>query len=77
MRTIKITKTFDGYPNGKTKQTFLAGEEIEVSDAYAKLILDKGYGTEKASAGPQASHPTEPAKDSAGKASKKASDEAE
>lgn len=52
MRTVKITETFDGYPNGK-RVTYEKGTEVEVADAFADLIIEKGHAKE-ASATPAA-----------------------
>ena len=46
MKTVRITETFDGYPNGKDERRFTAGDEHEMSDAYADLIVGKGLAKE-------------------------------
>lgn len=45
MKTVKITETFDGYPNGK-RVTYEKGDEVEVADAFADLIIEKGHAKE-------------------------------
>lgn len=41
--TFTPAETFTGYPNGKTKVLFKAGVESEpVTEAYARLMRDKG-----------------------------------
>jgi len=32
---------FDGYPDGITKMSFVAGVEVSVPDGYAKLLIAK------------------------------------
>lgn len=46
MKTIHITEAFAGYPNGKNKRDFAVGEEPELSNEYADLIVGKGLGRE-------------------------------
>lgn len=47
MKTIHVTETFDGYPQGgkagEKPRRFLAGETAEVSDAFADLVAGKGH----------------------------------
>jgi len=45
MKTVHITEPFAGYPNGK-KREFTKGEELELSNDYADLIVGKGLGRE-------------------------------
>ena len=42
MKTVHITEPFTGYPNGKDKRDFAVGEEPELSNEYADLIVGKG-----------------------------------
>lgn len=46
MKTLRITETFDGFPNGKDEVRFTKGEEPTVSDAFAELIIGKGLAKE-------------------------------
>lgn len=46
MKTVRITETFDGFPNGKDEVRFIKGEEPTVSDAFADLIVGKGLAKE-------------------------------
>lgn len=42
MKTVKIIESFEAYPvAGKEEQRFLKGDEVEVSEAFADLILKK------------------------------------
>ncbi|KQO87338.1 hypothetical protein ASF33_02390 [Methylobacterium sp. Leaf92] len=55
MKTVEITETFDGYPTGKDERRFAAGEQPELSNEYAALLIAKGLarevgGTTKAAA---------------------------
>lgn len=59
MRTVKITETFDGYPNGK-RVTYEKGDEVEVADAFADLIIEKGHAKDVIPTAPVAA-PEEPA----------------
>jgi hypothetical protein len=45
MKTIKVTAGFTGYPNGR-KRHFAYGEEAEVADTYADLIVSKGLASD-------------------------------
>ena len=54
MKTIRITETFDGFPNGKDEVRFTKGEEPTVSNAFADLITGKGLATEISQSGPDA-----------------------
>lgn len=42
MKTVEIVESFTGYP-GKHEQQFTAGKTVEVSDAFADLIVGKGH----------------------------------
>lgn len=46
MKTVVITAAFDGYPDGRTKRPFVAGEEPTLSDTYADLLIGKGLARE-------------------------------
>lgn len=46
MKTVRITETFDGYPNDKDERRFSAGDEPELSDKFADLIIGKGLAKE-------------------------------
>ena len=47
MKTVEITQTFTGYPNEKDKRVFTEGEEAELSNDYADLVIGKGLAREK------------------------------
>ncbi|MBA9070693.1 hypothetical protein FHR71_004463 [Methylobacterium sp. RAS18] len=64
MKTVEILSTFDGYPTGKEERRFTTGEQPELSNEYAALLIAKGLakevgGTAKAAA------PTKPKDDHA------------
>lgn len=46
MKTVTITAAFAGYPNGRTKRDFVEGEEAELSNEFADLIIGKGLARE-------------------------------
>ena len=46
MKTVHITEAFTGYPHGKDKRDFAKGEETEVSNEYAELLVGKGLARE-------------------------------
>ena len=55
MKTVEILRNFDGYPTGKDERRFTAGEQPELSNEYAALLIAKGLakevnGTTKAAA---------------------------
>jgi len=52
MKTIRITETFDGFPNGKDEVRFCKGEEPTVSNDFADLIVGKGLAKEIADPAP-------------------------
>ncbi|WP_264045518.1 hypothetical protein [Methylobacterium flocculans] len=52
MKTVRITETFDGFPNGKDEVRFTKGEEPTVSVAFADLIVGKGLAKEVAKPAP-------------------------
>lgn len=71
MKTVKIAESFTGYPQGAKEGSqpveYLKGQEVEVNDAFAELIVGKGHATladvpAKASSRPTSST-VEPAKD--------------
>ncbi|WP_173087372.1 hypothetical protein [Devosia sp. 1635] len=45
MKTVAILAGFTGYPNGK-KRHFAQGEEPEIADAYADMIVGKSLARE-------------------------------
>ncbi len=47
MKTVVITESFTGYPNGK-ERSFTAGEEVEVANEFGDLIITKGHAREVA-----------------------------
>ncbi|MHC2016310.1 hypothetical protein [Methylobacterium sp. CM6247] len=61
MKTIRITETFDGYPNGKDEKRFTKGDEPEVSNEFADLLVEKGLAKE-IEAKPVPAAPAAPAK---------------
>jgi hypothetical protein len=46
MKRVEIKEDFGGYPNGKDLVEFAAGDTVEVSDAFAELIVGKGHAIE-------------------------------
>ncbi|ACK82454.1 hypothetical protein [Methylorubrum extorquens] len=46
MKTVEILRTFDGYPTGKDERRFTAGEQPELSNEYAALLIAKGLARE-------------------------------
>lgn len=46
MKTVEIVRTFDGYPTGKDERRFTAGEQPELSNDYADLLIAKGLARE-------------------------------
>jgi hypothetical protein len=46
MKTVHILEPFTGYPNGKSKRDFAKGEEPELSNEYADLVIAKGHARE-------------------------------
>lgn len=60
MKTVHITEPFAGYPNGKDKRDFTLGEEVELSNEYADLIVGKDLARElPAKSAPKTSKGTE------------------
>jgi len=53
MRTVEILDNFDGYPASK-KVTFTKGEVVEVSEAYADTLVEKGLAKDTSKTGPKA-----------------------
>lgn len=47
MAVVRVipTQTFDGYPDGINKVSFVAGVEVSVPESYAKLLTDKKAAT--------------------------------
>lgn len=48
MKTVKILENFEGWPTGKAPVNYVAGEEVEVSNDFADLIVGKGHAKEVA-----------------------------
>lgn len=48
MKTLIITEAFDAYPAGTKLRSFAAGEEVEVSNTFADIVVAKGLGRETA-----------------------------
>lgn len=46
MKTVEITSDFSGYPNGKDERRFAQGEEPELSNDFAELLIKKGLARE-------------------------------
>lgn len=59
MKTVEILKGFEGYPNDK-KRHFAKGEEAELANDFADMIVGKGLAREKSAA--PATKPAAPAK---------------
>lgn len=57
MKTVEILAGFTGYPNGKDRRHFAKGEEPELADAYADMIIGKSLAREK----PTTTAPAKPA----------------
>ncbi|MDV2987007.1 UNVERIFIED_CONTAM: hypothetical protein Q9R58_22110 [Methylobacteriaceae bacterium AG10] len=64
MKTVEILRTFDGYPTGKDERRFTAGEQPELSNEYAALLIAKGLAKE-AGASTKAAAPAKPKDDAA------------
>lgn len=59
MKTVKILSDFSSYPNGKDERAFRTGDEPELSNEHADLLIAKGLaketkGTTKAAPTPAA-----------------------
>ncbi|WP_132254737.1 hypothetical protein [Methylobacterium segetis] len=50
MKTVRILSDFDSYPNGKDRRSFLRGEEPELSNEHADLLIGKGLAEDTAPA---------------------------
>lgn len=46
MKTITILSDFSSYPNGKDERAFRAGDEPELSNEHAELLIAKGLARE-------------------------------
>lgn len=62
MKTVTILSDFSSYPNGKVERAFREGEEPELSNEHADLLIAKGLaretkGTTKAVPAPVAAEP--------------------
>lgn len=60
MKTVRITEDFDAYPNGKDIRRFTRGEEPELANDFADLLVAKGLAKE-----PPAAEPASKKKDTA------------
>lgn len=49
MKTVVITSDFSSYPNGKDERAFRTGEEPELSNEHADLLIGKGLARLKGS----------------------------
>ena len=59
MKTVQILSDFSSYPNGKDERAFRTGEEPELSNEHADLLIAKDLakeakGTTKAAQAPAA-----------------------
>lgn len=56
MKTVKILSTFDGYPSGakegSRRVTYREGDELELSNDFADLVIGKGLAREIAAEKP-------------------------
>ena len=59
MKTVEILVGHTGYPNGKDARHFAKGEEAELANDYADMIIGKSLAREKPAATPK---PAAPAK---------------
>lgn len=63
MKTVTILSDFSSYPNGKDERAFRAGDEPELSNEHAELLIAKGLARETKSTTKAAPAPAaEPAK---------------
>lgn len=46
MKTVKVLENFEGWPTGTAPVNYVAGEEVEVSNDFADLIVGKGHAKE-------------------------------
>lgn len=46
MKTVQILSDFSSYPNGKDERAFRTGEEPELSNEHAELLIGKGLAKE-------------------------------
>lgn len=63
MKTVRILEDFDGYPTGKDERRFTIGEEPELSNEYADLLISKGLAKEVSTT--KAAPPAKPKDDAA------------
>ena len=62
MKTVTILENFASYPNGKTKRDFVTGEQADLSDSHADLLISKGHAREvPAKDKPETTAPDKPA----------------
>ena len=66
MKTVTIKADFTGYPAGK-KREFRVGEDVEVANDFADMLVDKGLARETTARTPSRTTATEtaPEKDAA------------
>lgn len=62
MKTVTILSNFSSYPNGKDERVFKTGDEPELSNEHADLLIAKGLareakGSTKAAPAPAAVEP--------------------
>ncbi|ACL58948.1 hypothetical protein [Methylobacterium nodulans] len=50
MKTVKILESFEGWPTGQAPVRYVAGQQVEVSNEFADLIVGKGHAKEVISA---------------------------
>ena len=50
MKTLTILADFDAYPSNTNLRSFREGEEVEVSDAFGAIVVEKGLAREAAPA---------------------------
>ena len=60
MKTVEITESHYGYPDGNKKRYFEKGQTVEVANDYADLIVGKGQGKESKKAAAPAAKPQPP-----------------
>lgn len=65
MKTVEVIEPFTGYPDGK-ERSFRVGEEANLPDDFADLIVAKGHARE-----PEAAPASPPAHDMTEKRSRK------
>ncbi|SFL18601.1 hypothetical protein [Methylorubrum salsuginis] len=61
MKTVTILSDFSSYPNGKDERAFRTGEEPELSNEHADLLIGKGLARLKGSDAKPSTTKAEPA----------------